>query len=74
MACIQVLSEDGCVPFAGSQGNVELNAMGPIIINNVLHSVRILGDACTELRSTASRAPNWTGRRSLATCRTASCW
>ena len=50
MVCIQVLSEDNCVAFAGSQGNFELNAMRPIIINNVLHSARILGDACTKLR------------------------
>jgi hypothetical protein len=35
---------------AGSQGNFELNAMRPIIINNFLHSARILGDACTKLR------------------------
>ena len=51
MVCIQVLSEDSCVAFAGSQGNFELNAMRPIIINNVLHSARILGDACTKLRT-----------------------
>jgi fumarate hydratase class II len=50
MVCIQVLSEDSCIAFAGSQGNFELNAMRPIIINNFLHSARILGDACTKLR------------------------
>ena len=50
MVCIQVLSEDSCVAFAGSQGNFELNAMRPIIINNVLHSARILGDASEKLR------------------------
>jgi fumarate hydratase, class II len=50
MVCIQVLSEDCCVAFAGSQGNFELNAMRPIIVNNVLHSARILGDACEKLR------------------------
>ena len=50
MVCIQVLAEDSCVAFAGSQGNFELNAMRPIIINNFLHSSRILGDACTKLR------------------------
>src|SRR5580692_656144 len=50
MVCIQVLSEDSCVAFAGSQGNFELNAMRPIIINNFLHSARILGDAATKLR------------------------
>jgi fumarate hydratase class II len=32
------------VAAAGAQGNFELNAMRPIIINNFLHSSRILGD------------------------------
>ncbi len=50
MVCIQVLGDDSVVAFAGSQGNLELNAMRPIIINNVLHSARILGDACEKLR------------------------
>jgi len=50
MVCIQVIGEDNAVAFAGSQGNFELNAMRPIIINNVLHSARILGDACDKLR------------------------
>jgi fumarate hydratase class II len=50
MVCIQVISEDNAVAFAGSQGNFELNAMRPIIINNFLHSARILGDACEKLR------------------------
>ena len=38
MVCIQVIGEDNAVAFAGSQGNFELNAMRPIIINNFLHS------------------------------------
>jgi len=50
MVCIQVIGEDNAVAFAGSQGNFELNAMRPIIINNALHSARILGDACVKLR------------------------
>jgi fumarate hydratase class II len=50
MVCIQVLGDDNAVAFAGSQGNFELNAMRPIIINNVLHSARILGDAGEKLR------------------------
>jgi fumarate hydratase class II len=50
MVCIQVIAEDNAVAFAGSQGNFELNAMRPIIINNFLHSARILGDACDNLR------------------------
>ncbi|HUI21417.1 MAG TPA: class II fumarate hydratase [Methylocella sp.] len=50
MVCIQVLGEDSAVAFAGSQGNFELNAMRPIIINNFLHSARLLGDACDKFR------------------------
>jgi fumarate hydratase, class II len=50
MVCIQVLSEDGAIAFAGSQGNFELNAMRPVIINNFLHAATILADACAKLR------------------------
>jgi fumarate hydratase class II len=50
MVCIQVIGNDSAVAIAGSQGNFELNAMRPIIINNVLQSARILGDACEKLR------------------------
>jgi len=50
MVCIQVLSEDNAIAFAGSQGNFELNAMRPVIIANFLHSAAIIGDACGKLR------------------------
>src|SRR5712675_1553659 len=50
MVCIQVIGEDNAVAFAGSQGNFELNAMRPIIINNFLHSARVLGDACDKFQ------------------------
>jgi fumarate hydratase class II len=50
MISIQVLGDDSAVAFAGSQGNFELNAMRPIIINNFLHSARILGDGCEKFR------------------------
>jgi fumarate hydratase class II len=50
MVCIQVLSEDGAIAFAGSQGNFELNAMRPVIISNFLHAATILADASTKLR------------------------
>lgn len=51
MICIQVIGDDTAVAFAGSQGNFELNAMRPIIINNFLHSARILGDGCEKFRT-----------------------
>jgi fumarate hydratase class II len=46
MIAIQVIGNDTAVALAGSQGNFELNAMRPVIINNVLHSTRILADGC----------------------------
>ena len=48
MIAIQVIGDDTAVALAGSQGNFELNAMRPVIINNVLHSARILGDGCAK--------------------------
>ncbi len=51
MVCIQVIGEDNVVAIAGSQGNFELNAMRPIIINNALHSIRIIGDMCDKMRT-----------------------
>lgn len=50
MVCIEVIGEDTAVVIAGTQGNFELNAMRPIIVNNVLHCARILGDASVKLR------------------------
>lgn len=50
MVCIQVLSEDHAIAFAGTQGNFELNAMRRIIINNFPHAATILGGACTKRR------------------------
>ncbi|MFC0242604.1 class II fumarate hydratase [Rhodopseudomonas telluris] len=51
MICIQVMGNDSAVAFAGSQGNFELNAMRPVIINNFLHSARILADGCEKFRT-----------------------
>ncbi|MET1056028.1 MAG: class II fumarate hydratase [Pedobacter sp.] len=50
MICIQVIGEDTAVAFAGSQGNFELNAMRPIVINNFLHSLTILADGAEKFR------------------------
>ena len=50
MVCTQVLGEDAAVAFAGSQGQLNLNVMRPVIIYNFLHSARILGDASNTFR------------------------
>ena len=46
MVCLQVMGNDTVVAMAGAEGNFELNAFRPVAISNVLHSVRILADAC----------------------------
>jgi len=48
MVCAQVIGNDTAVALAGTQGNFELNVMRPLVIRNVLHSARILGDACRQ--------------------------
>ncbi|WP_283126098.1 class II fumarate hydratase [Providencia stuartii] len=50
MIGIQVMGNDSTISIAGSQGNFELNAMRPVIINNLLHSIRILADGCNKFR------------------------
>jgi fumarate hydratase class II len=42
MVAAQVIGNDACVAFAGSQGNFELNAMMPVMARNVLESARLL--------------------------------
>lgn len=46
MVCVQVMGNDAAVGFAGSQGNFQLNVFKPVIIFNVLNSVRLLAGAC----------------------------
>ncbi len=46
MVCVQVIGNDTAITMAGSQGNLELNVFKPVIIHNLLHSVRLLADAC----------------------------
>jgi fumarate hydratase class II len=45
MVCAQVIGNHVTITFAGSQGAFELNVMKPVIILNVLQSLRLLGDA-----------------------------
>jgi fumarate hydratase class II len=46
MVCAQVMGNDAAIGFAGSQGNFELNVFKPVMIHNLLHSVRLLADSC----------------------------
>jgi fumarate hydratase class II len=46
MVCVQVIGNDTAITVAGSQGNFELNVFKPVIIHNLLHSIRLLAHAC----------------------------
>ncbi|KAL1920341.1 uncharacterized protein VTP21DRAFT_1487 [Calcarisporiella thermophila] len=47
MVCAQVMGNHTAVSVAGSNGHFELNVFKPVLIKNLLQSVRLLGDACT---------------------------
>jgi len=46
MVCAQVFGNDVAVNFGGASGNFELNVFKPVIIFNVLNSIRLISDAC----------------------------
>lgn len=47
MVATQVLGNDVTIGFAGSQGNFELNVFKPVMIYNLLQSIRLLADVAT---------------------------
>jgi len=50
MVVTQVFGNDTAIKIAGSQGNFELNVFKPVMIRNLLHSTRLLADACGTFR------------------------
>jgi fumarate hydratase class II len=45
MVAAQVIGNDATVAFSGSQGNLQLNVMMPVMARNVLESARLLAAA-----------------------------
>ena len=45
MVAAQVIGNDACVAFCGSQGNLQLNVMMPVMARNVLESARLIAAA-----------------------------
>jgi fumarate hydratase class II len=45
MIAVQVMGNDTAIGIAGSQGNFELNVFKPVMIHNLLHSIRLFVDA-----------------------------
>jgi fumarate hydratase class II len=46
MVCAQVMGNDVTVNIGGASGNFELNVFKPVIIYNILQSMRLIADAC----------------------------
>jgi fumarate hydratase class II len=46
MVCAQVFGNDVAVNVGGATGHFELNVFKPVIIFNVLNSIRLISDAC----------------------------
>jgi fumarate hydratase class II len=54
LAC-QVMGNDVAVNFAGASGNFELNVFKPVIIHNVLQSMRLLADGARSFEEHCAR-------------------
>jgi len=46
MVAAQVMGNDTAINIGGSSGHFELNVFKPVMIYNLLQSIRLLGDAC----------------------------
>ncbi|NUE66763.1 class II fumarate hydratase [Snodgrassella sp. ESL0253] len=46
MVAAQVMGNDATITVAGASGNFELNVFMPVLVFNILQSVRLLADAC----------------------------
>ena len=48
--CVQVMGNNAAITFAGASGQFELNVFKPVIISNLLSSIRLLADASHSFR------------------------
>ncbi len=46
MVCAQVMGNDVTINMAGASGNFELNVFKPVLIYNLLQSIRLMADVC----------------------------
>jgi fumarate hydratase, class II len=51
MIAVQVMSNDVAVGFGGASGDLEMNVYKPLMIANIMQSIRILSDGCRNFRS-----------------------
>ena len=55
MLCCQVFGNDVAVNLAGASGNFELNVYKPVLIHDLLQSVRLLGDGMLSFEEHCAR-------------------
>jgi fumarate hydratase class II len=53
MVCCQVMGNHVAVTVGGSQGHFELNVFKPVIVFNVLQSIRLIADGCRSFTDNA---------------------
>jgi len=60
MIAVQVMANDVAVGFGGAGGYLEMNVYKPLMIYNVMHSITIMTDGCTNFRTflTEGAKPN----------------
>uniref|UniRef100_A0A6A7G8Y4 fumarate hydratase n=2 Tax=Hirondellea gigas TaxID=1518452 RepID=A0A6A7G8Y4_9CRUS len=49
MVCCQVMGNNVTITIGGQNGHFELNVFKPVMIKNLLQSIRLLGDGCRSL-------------------------
>jgi fumarate hydratase class II len=50
MLAVQVMANDVAVGFGGASGYLEMNVYKPLIIFNLMHSITLMTDGCTNFR------------------------
>jgi fumarate hydratase class II len=50
MIAVQVMGNDVAVGFGGAGGYLEMNVYKPLIVFNIMHSIAIMTDGCTNFR------------------------
>jgi fumarate hydratase class II len=50
MIAVQVMANDVAVGLGGAGGYLEMNVYKPLMIHNIIHSITILADGCTNFR------------------------
>ncbi len=60
MLCCQVIGNDVSITTAATHGHLQLNVFKPVIIHNILESIRLLADGCQNFQDhcVADMQPN----------------